>query len=157
MRWIALEVMLRAVFRVDDVARNAPLCRARANAGGHDGPPGASSACSLLSASLPPCAEAAREPAHCDASTGCCSLRSARRRNDLGGANRDGILSLLISACDDRGEPLSDDHLRDELLTMFVAGHETTATALAWASRSRAVPPRSTASRRSWTRARTPT
>jgi cytochrome P450 family 110 len=43
------------------------------------------------------------------------------------------ILSLLISARDEAGEPMSDVELRDELMTMLFAGHETTATALAWA------------------------
>ncbi|MEP6516811.1 cytochrome P450 [Microcoleus vaginatus] len=43
------------------------------------------------------------------------------------------ILSLLISARDEAGQPMSDVELRDELMTMLFAGHETTATALAWA------------------------
>jgi cytochrome P450 family 135 len=43
------------------------------------------------------------------------------------------VLSLLLGAEDDGGEPMSDQELRDQLLTMLVAGHETTATALAWA------------------------
>ena len=43
------------------------------------------------------------------------------------------ILSLLLSARDDAGEGMSDAELRDELMTLLVAGHETTATALAWA------------------------
>ncbi|MEG4632868.1 cytochrome P450 [Microcoleus sp. AR_TQ3_B6] len=43
------------------------------------------------------------------------------------------ILSLLISARDEAGEPMSDVELRDELMTMLFGGHETTATALAWA------------------------
>ena len=43
------------------------------------------------------------------------------------------ILSLLISARDEAGKPMSDVELRDELMTMLFAGHETTATALAWA------------------------
>jgi cytochrome P450 len=43
------------------------------------------------------------------------------------------ILSLLISASDEAGEPMSDVELRDELMTMLFAGHETTATALGWA------------------------
>jgi cytochrome P450 len=45
----------------------------------------------------------------------------------------DDVLSLLLSARDEDGEPLSDVELRDQLLTMLVSGHETTATALAWA------------------------
>ncbi|MEM6353627.1 MAG: cytochrome P450 [Cyanobacteria bacterium P01_D01_bin.14] len=47
--------------------------------------------------------------------------------------NRSDVLSLLLSAHDESGEGLSDVELRDELMTLLVAGHETTATALAWA------------------------
>jgi cytochrome P450 len=43
------------------------------------------------------------------------------------------ILSLMISARDDQGQPLSDGELHDELMTLLVAGHETTASALTWA------------------------
>jgi cytochrome P450 len=43
------------------------------------------------------------------------------------------VLSLLLDAQDEDGTPMSDRELRDQLLTMLVAGHETTATALAWA------------------------
>ena len=46
---------------------------------------------------------------------------------------RSDILSLLLDARDDDGRPMSDGELRDELVTLLVAGHETTATALAWA------------------------
>lgn len=42
------------------------------------------------------------------------------------------ILSLLLMAEDDQGQGLSDQELRDELMTLLVAGHETTATAMAW-------------------------
>ncbi|NJO78131.1 MAG: cytochrome P450 [Cyanobacteria bacterium RM1_2_2] len=47
--------------------------------------------------------------------------------------NRSDILTLLLSARDEAGEPMSDLELRDELMTLLVAGHETTATALSWA------------------------
>ncbi|PSN16939.1 cytochrome P450 [filamentous cyanobacterium CCT1] len=43
------------------------------------------------------------------------------------------ILSLMMAARDDQGQPLSDGELRDELMTLLVAGHETTASALTWA------------------------
>ncbi len=43
------------------------------------------------------------------------------------------ILSLLLSAHDETGQPMSDRELRDELVTLMFAGHETTATAMAWA------------------------
>jgi cytochrome P450 len=45
------------------------------------------------------------------------------------------ILSVLLDAKDEQGEPFSDQELRDELVTLLVAGHETTATALTWAFR----------------------
>lgn len=48
-------------------------------------------------------------------------------------AERKDILTLLLFARDETGQPMSDDELRDELMTLLVAGHETTATALSWA------------------------
>ena len=53
------------------------------------------------------------------------------RRADPEAAERTDVFSLLLAARDD-GEPLSDEELRDELMTLLVAGHETTATAMAW-------------------------
>jgi len=55
------------------------------------------------------------------------------RRDQGAGAAGDDVLSLLLQARDEHGEPMSDAELRDELLTLLVAGHETTATSLAWA------------------------
>jgi cytochrome P450 len=49
------------------------------------------------------------------------------------GEERTDILSLLLSARDEDGEPMNDRELRDELLTLVLAGHETTANSLAWA------------------------
>ena len=58
----------------------------------------------------------------------------ARRRQDPDLADHPDVLSLLLQARDEEtGEPLTDAELRDELITLLVAGHETTATALAWA------------------------
>ena len=42
------------------------------------------------------------------------------------------MLSLLLQARDEDGQQLTDDELRDELLTLVLAGHETTANSLAW-------------------------
>ena len=56
----------------------------------------------------------------------------AERRGQLA-EQRDDILSLLLAARDEEGQPLTERELRDELLTLLVAGHETTATALSWA------------------------
>jgi cytochrome P450 len=53
----------------------------------------------------------------------------AKRRGQAGGAD---ILSLLLEARTEDGKPMSDAELRDELLTLVLAGHETTANSLAW-------------------------
>jgi cytochrome P450 family 135 len=58
-------------------------------------------------------------------------ITSRRGAPDL--AERDDILSLLLQAAHEDGRPMSDRELRDELMTLLVAGHETTATALSWA------------------------
>jgi cytochrome P450 len=56
----------------------------------------------------------------------------AERRADPGLERREDILSLLVAARFEDGEPMSDEELRDQLITLLLAGHETTATALAW-------------------------
>lgn len=55
---------------------------------------------------------------------------SDRRNQNRAGSD---ILSLLISARDEMGQPMSDIELHDELITLLLAGHETTASAIAWA------------------------
>jgi cytochrome P450 len=45
---------------------------------------------------------------------------------------REDILALLIAASGEDGAPLSDEELRDQVMTLLVAGHETSSTALAW-------------------------
>jgi cytochrome P450 len=58
----------------------------------------------------------------------------ARRRSAPDLAERGDILSMLLQARhEDDGSPMTGAELRDELLTLLVAGHETTATALSWA------------------------
>ncbi len=54
----------------------------------------------------------------------------ARRRVD--GAGGEGLLATMIGARDKNGQGLSDRQLRDETVTMFLAGHETVADALSW-------------------------
>jgi hypothetical protein len=56
----------------------------------------------------------------------------AERRADADLPGRADVLSLLLQARDEDGAPLTDAELRDELMTLLLAGHETTATALAW-------------------------
>jgi cytochrome P450 len=58
-------------------------------------------------------------------------IADRRGRDDL--ADRDDVLSMLLLARHEDGAPMDDVELRDELLTLLTAGHETTATALAWA------------------------
>jgi cytochrome P450 family 135 len=57
----------------------------------------------------------------------------ARRRGEPDLADRDDVFSTLLLAEDERGERLTDREVRDELVTLLLAGHETTATGLAWA------------------------
>ena len=57
----------------------------------------------------------------------------ARRREAPDLAEREDVFSMLVLARDEEGQPMSDQELRDELVTLLVAGHETTATGLAWA------------------------
>jgi cytochrome P450 len=49
------------------------------------------------------------------------------------GEARDDVLSMLLAARHEDGSPMSKQELRDELMTLLVAGHETTASELAWA------------------------
>lgn len=55
------------------------------------------------------------------------------RRGEPGLEDREDVLSMLLCARHEDGSEMSDVELRDELVTLLVAGHETTATALAWA------------------------
>ncbi|MQA86083.1 MAG: cytochrome P450 [Streptosporangiales bacterium] len=57
----------------------------------------------------------------------------SRRRTDPDLADRIDILSVLLGARDENGHGMTDAELRDALMTLLVAGHETTATALSWA------------------------
>jgi cytochrome P450 len=59
-------------------------------------------------------------------------IESTRADPDL--AARADVLSLLICARDEDGHGLTDEELTDELVTLVAAGHETTATAIAWAA-----------------------
>ncbi len=54
------------------------------------------------------------------------------RRREVGAAARGDVFSMLLEARREDGSPMTDRELRDELMTLLVAGHETTATSLAW-------------------------
>ncbi|PSF38793.1 cytochrome P450 [Aphanothece hegewaldii CCALA 016] len=57
-------------------------------------------------------------------------IQERREQQDFAGED---IMSLLLSARDEEGQGISDEELRDELLALLFAGHETTALALSWA------------------------
>jgi cytochrome P450 len=57
-------------------------------------------------------------------------IQARRQHPDPASAD---ILSLLLSAQDETGKGMSDVELKDELMTLLLAGHETTASAIAWA------------------------
>jgi cytochrome P450 family 135 len=131
MRSIALEVILRAVFGVDDVARNVPLRGALERMLAGTTPPWRFLGL-LLAQRFAPSVRGWRRASPLMRRVDKLLFAEITRRRAEAGADRDDILSLLIGARDEHGGPLSDEHLRDELMTMLVAGHETTATALAW-------------------------
>lgn len=56
-----------------------------------------------------------------------------RKRRAQPQLDSDDVLGLMLQARDEQGLPLTDEEVRDELVTLVVAGHETTATALCWA------------------------
>ncbi|MGA9358050.1 MAG: cytochrome P450 [Mycobacterium sp.] len=57
----------------------------------------------------------------------------ADRRADPNLAARTDVLATLVRAADDDGRTMTDSELRDQLMTLLVAGHDTTATGLSWA------------------------
>jgi cytochrome P450 len=57
----------------------------------------------------------------------------ARRREVPDLEEREDVFSMLLLTRDEDGKPMTERELRDELVTLLVAGHETTATGLAWA------------------------
>jgi cytochrome P450 len=60
-------------------------------------------------------------------------IEDRRRRRASGEASTDDLLSLLMNAMDEDGSQMSSKQLRDEVMTLFIAGHETTAVTLGWA------------------------
>lgn len=58
-------------------------------------------------------------------------IETHRNGGDL--AERTDVLAMLLAARDDNGEPMCDREIRDQLITLLLAGHETTAAGLSWA------------------------
>jgi cytochrome P450 len=128
MQHVTLEVILRAVFGVTDSERRAALA-------GRLGGLLADTASAglqfrvLLSRRFggpDPLAALRRRRGEIDAML---DVEIAERRADP----REDILSLFLAARFEGGEPMDDAEIRDQLMTLLLAGHETTATGLAWA------------------------
>ncbi len=133
MQRITLEVILRAVFGVTDERRQAELRPLLGNLLDETAGP-ALQVRFLLSRRVPwmkdPLVELRTQ---LEAADELLATEAAERRADPALAERQDILSMLVAARFEDGEPMSDGELRDQLMTLLVAGHETTATALAWA------------------------
>src|SRR3954469_14890316 len=124
---ITMEVIIRAVFGISDPARVAELQRAL---------PQLSSPnpfLLLMQKDLGPRSPWGRFVRRRDHADRLIYEEIARRRDDPDAGARRDILTLLLSARDEAGDALTDRELRDELVTLLLAGHETTATSIGWA------------------------
>jgi cytochrome P450 len=127
MQAIALDVILRAVFGVEEGAHMSALRRLILEV--LEPPP------ALLTFVKPKYLDVPFSPFRTFLRRRAALARALREvvavRRAAGGGGAD-ILSLLLAARDADGQPMSDEELVDELVTMLAAGHETTATALSW-------------------------
>lgn len=129
MQAITLEVILRAVFGVEDDERRHDLSEALVAILGATATPRAVGFLLPAARRIPPYRRLARLSERIDELL---DEQIAERRYDPHVNERDDILSMLIAARFDDGTRMSDAELRDQLMTLLLAGHETTATALAW-------------------------
>jgi cytochrome P450 len=130
MQAITLEVILRAVFGVEERPRMERLTRLLVEF--MTPPPAIVAFLPALQTDLPlsPYRRFLRRRDAVDREIH--AIIAARRAAPDAGSRGD-VLSLLLAARDEAGAPLTPAELRDELVTMLIAGHETTATALSWA------------------------
>ena len=131
MQAITLEVILRAVFGVEDAARREDLRTLLVDLLGLTGSP------SLQLLTLSPRAPSWVGPLRrlrelLERTDSLLAAEIAERRADPKLSERDDILSMLCAAEFEDGEQMDDTEIRDQLMTLLLAGHETTATALAW-------------------------
>jgi cytochrome P450 len=131
MQAITLEAIMRAVFGIDEVARLAHVRTVLQDALEWLTDRRQLAAIALLGPDR--LAANARFKARLRPVDEALLAEIARRRNEPDLERRQDILSLLILARYEDGSQMSDAALRDELVTLLVAGHETTATSLAWA------------------------
>jgi cytochrome P450 family 135 len=131
MQRITLEVIMRTVFGVQDSARGTRLRAALAGTLEWGGDPRRMAMLAMLG---PHRVERTRMFQRMRGPADELIYEEIRARRDAPDLEeRDDVLSLLLQATHEDGSPMSDDELRDELMTLLVAGHETTASALAWA------------------------
>ena len=127
-----LDIILRAVFGVDEGARfsriRERIVRFLAQA---DGPAAAFLAIRSFQIELRGLTPWGRFVRDREAIRAELVAEIARRRSE-GTEGRTDILSMLVEARDEQGEPMTDAELIDEMFTLLMAGHETTATSLAW-------------------------
>jgi cytochrome P450 family 135 len=124
---ITLEVIIRTVFGVTDADRIEEFKRLL------PGLSGANPLLLLVQKDLGPRSPWGRFLARRDRVDALLFEEIEQRRGEPGQNGRGDILSLLLAARDEDGTPLTDGELRDELITLLLAGHETTATSIGWA------------------------
>ena len=139
MRALTFEVICRAVFGVDEPDRVERLRRAMLAVIDSQVAVPAARGAAARPRPLSPGGRVARRLRAADALL---YEEIARRRREPDLDQRTDVLSLLLRARDEDGRPMTDAELRDELMTMLAAGHETTATGLAFAVRPAAAQPR---------------
>jgi cytochrome P450 family 135 len=131
MQAITLEVILRAVFGVTDPVRGGLLRERLPLLLGETSSPALQFRV-LLSSRFGRGDPLARLREVIDGVDELLLAEIAERRADPASEQREDILSLLLSSRFEDGGAMSDRELRDQLITLLLAGHETTATALAW-------------------------
>jgi len=129
MQAITLEVIMRAVFGITDAQRRESLREGLLAVLAESASPVAFGLTLPVVKELPHYRRFASKVARTDELL---AEEIAERRADPDLESREDILSMLVSAEFDDGTKMSDRELRDQLLTLLLAGHETTATALAW-------------------------
>jgi cytochrome P450 len=129
MQAITLEVIMRAVFGVTDPERREGMRDGLLAVLGESASPVAFGLTLPVIKELPHYRRFAAKVARTDELL---AEEIAERRADPNLAEREDMLSMLVSAEFDDGTKMSDQELRDQLMTLLLAGHETTATALAW-------------------------
>ena len=129
MQAITLEVIIRAVFGVTDPSRLDALRESLVEVLAESGSP---AAIGLLIDPLRRLPRYRRFLRHAERTDDALYAEISERRDDPDLESRDDILSMLVGAEFEDGSRMSDRELRDQLMTLLLAGHETTATALAW-------------------------